>query len=175
MTSRSRSRRRCSDRPTTTDLAREGVRIYNRWLAAVCSDAPDRHVGLAQLPIWDVDASVEELRWAHAAGLKGVNFPAPRPWVSRLRRPCAGAVLGRGRRDRDATLHTLGGGDAGADRARAGGARVDRGGGWFSRRAASPRVAGVFERHPDLELVLTEQPGSGRRGCATSSTRCTSR
>ena len=34
-------------------------------------------------------------------------------------------------------------------------------GGWFSRRAAHLLVfAGVFERHPDLRLVLTEQPGS---------------
>jgi predicted TIM-barrel fold metal-dependent hydrolase len=33
-------------------------------------------------------------------------------------------------------------------------------GGWFSRRAAHLMIfAGVFERHPDLRLVLTEQPG----------------
>ena len=33
-------------------------------------------------------------------------------------------------------------------------------GGWFSRRAAHLMIfAGVFERHPALTLVLTEQPG----------------
>ena len=33
-------------------------------------------------------------------------------------------------------------------------------GGWFSRRAAHLLIfAGVFERHPELKLVLTEQPG----------------
>ena len=33
-------------------------------------------------------------------------------------------------------------------------------GGWFSRRAAHLLIfAGVFERHPELSLVLTEQPG----------------
>jgi predicted TIM-barrel fold metal-dependent hydrolase len=33
-------------------------------------------------------------------------------------------------------------------------------GGWFSRRAAHLMIfAGVFERHPELTLVLTEQPG----------------
>ena len=33
-------------------------------------------------------------------------------------------------------------------------------GGWFSRRAAHLMIfAGVFERHPELKLVLTEQPG----------------
>ena len=34
-------------------------------------------------------------------------------------------------------------------------------GGWFSRRAAHQLIlAGVFERHPELTLVLTEQPGA---------------
>ena len=33
-------------------------------------------------------------------------------------------------------------------------------GGWFSRRAAHLMIfGGVFERHPELNLVLTEQPG----------------
>ena len=33
-------------------------------------------------------------------------------------------------------------------------------GGWFSRRALHQMIfGGVFERHPDLQLVLTEQPG----------------
>jgi predicted TIM-barrel fold metal-dependent hydrolase len=33
-------------------------------------------------------------------------------------------------------------------------------GGWFSRRALHQLIfSGVFERHPDLTLVLTEQPG----------------
>ena len=31
--------------------------------------------------MWDVDAAVDELRWAADAGLRGVNFPAPRPWL----------------------------------------------------------------------------------------------
>ena len=33
-------------------------------------------------------------------------------------------------------------------------------GGWFSRRAMHQMIfGGVFERHPGLRLVLTEQPG----------------
>jgi predicted TIM-barrel fold metal-dependent hydrolase len=147
--------------PDDADLACEGVRIYNRWLAAVCSDAPDRHVGLAQLPIWDVDASVEELRWAHAAGLKGVNFPAPRPWVraynDRVWEPFWAAAA-----ETRMPLSThSGGGDVGVQAGPELVALVSiESGGWFSRRAAHLLVfAGVFERHPDLKLVLTEQPG----------------
>ena len=39
--------------------------IYNRWLADFVSQAPHRHIGLAYLPMWDVDAAVAEVEWAH--------------------------------------------------------------------------------------------------------------
>ena len=38
---------------------------------------PVRHVGLMQLPMWDLDASLAELHRMADAGLRGVNFPAP--------------------------------------------------------------------------------------------------
>jgi predicted TIM-barrel fold metal-dependent hydrolase len=147
--------------PDDPQLAGAGIRIYNRWLAAVCAAEPNRHVGLAHLPIWDVDASVAELRWARRAGLKGVNFPAPRPWVlpynDRGWEPfwAAAAELAM-------PLSTHSG--AGDPTVQTGPELVAlvsiESGGWFSRRAAHRLVfAGVFERHPDLQLVLTEQPG----------------
>jgi predicted TIM-barrel fold metal-dependent hydrolase len=55
-----------------------GVRTYNRWLADFASTSPDRFIGVALLPIWDLEATVEEVRWAREAGLKSLNFPAPR-------------------------------------------------------------------------------------------------
>src|SRR5436190_1396104 len=55
--------------------------IYNQWLADFCALAPARRVGLAQLPLWDIDAAISEVEWAHAHGLRGINFPAPRPGV----------------------------------------------------------------------------------------------
>ena len=67
--------------PDDPDLAAAGIHMYNRWLADLCAQAPARHAGLAHLPLWDLDRSVEELRWAHDVGLKGINFPAPRPWL----------------------------------------------------------------------------------------------
>ena len=54
------------------------MKIYNRWLADFVSQAPHRHIGLAQLPMWDLEAAVAEVEWAHEAGLRGVNFPAMR-------------------------------------------------------------------------------------------------
>jgi predicted TIM-barrel fold metal-dependent hydrolase len=60
------------------ELAALGMRMYNRWLADFCSVEPERHVGLAQLPMWDIDAAMAELQLAHDLGLHGVNFPCPR-------------------------------------------------------------------------------------------------
>lgn len=67
-------------RSTVPDVELVGVgqAIYNRWLADFVSQAPHRHVGLAYVPMWDVDAAVAEVEWAHDAGLKGINFPAMR-------------------------------------------------------------------------------------------------
>jgi predicted TIM-barrel fold metal-dependent hydrolase len=63
------------------ELVAVGQHIYNCWLADFVSQAPHRHVGLAYLPMWDVDAAVAEVEWAHEAGLRGVNFPAMRDGV----------------------------------------------------------------------------------------------
>ncbi len=147
--------------PDEPDLATAGIRIYNTWLAQMCDEAPHRHVGLAHLPMWDVDAAVAELRWAAAAGLAGVNFPAPRPWLLAYNDK-AWEPFWAAAEELDMPLTTHSG---------AGDPQVFQGpelialmsiesGGWFSRRAAHLLIfAGVFERHPDLRLVLTEQPG----------------
>src|SRR4051794_33359917 len=60
------------------ELVGVGQSIYNRWLADFVAEAPHRHIGLASLPMWDVEAAVAELVWAHDAGLRGANFPAMR-------------------------------------------------------------------------------------------------
>jgi predicted TIM-barrel fold metal-dependent hydrolase len=147
--------------PDDPQLGSAGIRIYNTWLAELCASAPHRHVGLAHLPMWDVDAAVAEVRWAAAAGLKGVNFPAPRPWVrpynDRSWEPLWAAAEELGM---PLTTHS----GAGDPRMFAGPELVAlmsiESGGWFSRRAAHLLIfAGVFERHPELKLVLTEQPG----------------
>ena len=55
-----------------------GQSIYNRWLVDFVAQAPHRHIGLAYLPLFDLERAVAEVRWAHEHGLKGVNFPAMR-------------------------------------------------------------------------------------------------
>ena len=61
------------------ELVGVGLQIYNRWIADFVTAEPERHVGLVYPPMWDVDATVREVRWGHAHGLRSVNFPAPRP------------------------------------------------------------------------------------------------
>ncbi|MFJ3804672.1 amidohydrolase family protein [Streptomyces sp. NPDC090088] len=57
------------------ELIDAGNRAYNRWLAEFCSQAPERFAPLAAVSFSDVDETVAEIRWAHAAGLRGIVLP----------------------------------------------------------------------------------------------------
>src|SRR6188472_1886121 len=67
-----------STKTDNKELLTVGFQMYNRWLADFVAQAPHRHIGLAQLPVWDVEATIAEAQWAHDAGLRGVNLPAMR-------------------------------------------------------------------------------------------------
>lgn len=58
------------------DLQWAGARAHNRWLAEFLSPQPERHIGIASIPLlWDVEQGVAEARWAHENGLRGVMLP----------------------------------------------------------------------------------------------------
>jgi predicted TIM-barrel fold metal-dependent hydrolase len=58
------------------ELQWAGARAHNRWLAELCSMAPERRAGIAIVPLlWDIDEAVNEVRWAKENGLKGVLIP----------------------------------------------------------------------------------------------------
>ncbi|HET6954775.1 MAG TPA: amidohydrolase family protein, partial [Acidimicrobiales bacterium] len=143
------------------DLLRAGQRIYNSWLAEACAIEPERHIGLMHLPMWDVDAAVEELEWARSVGLKGINFPTPKPFLQPYNDPAWDRFFSACE-DLGVTLCNHGG--AGAS------------GGTFPGAMSIAKFeismmaricpmdqlifGGVFERHPRLKLVLTESPGA---------------
>ncbi len=59
------------------ELQWAGARAHNRWLAEFCQMAPERHAGLAIVPVlWDVPDALREIRWAKANGLRGILIPS---------------------------------------------------------------------------------------------------
>jgi predicted TIM-barrel fold metal-dependent hydrolase len=151
------------------ELAGVGRHIYNEWLADFCSVQPERHVGLAHLPMWDIDAAVKEATWAREHGLRAVNFPCESGPDENNRSRWAGQhfyndpvwdPLWAACQDLGMTLCTHGG---------AGDPQMELPGGapcWMIEAQDKGKwpmhrmiFGGVFERFPDLKLVLTEYPG----------------
>ena len=96
--SRSHSARSSSSstrRPPTESLIALGRHIYNQWLADFCALAPARRVGLAQLPLWDIDAAVAEVEWAHDARSARHQLPRARARVCRCTTTARGSGSGR--------------------------------------------------------------------------------
>jgi predicted TIM-barrel fold metal-dependent hydrolase len=66
-------------------------RVYNDWLAEFCSVAPDRLIGMALIPLLDVEEGIRELRRAKSKGLKGgmifASPPPGRPFTTRMYDP----------------------------------------------------------------------------------------
>jgi predicted TIM-barrel fold metal-dependent hydrolase len=140
-----------------------GLHIYNQWLADACSIEPERHVGAIMIPAWDVAASVQEVEWGRAAGLRGVNFPSIQPGVPLFNDP-AWEPFWSACEALELPLLTHGGNTDNSLYRALGPKQRSIGevesGGWMSRRALHWMLfSGVFERHPKLRLVFVEQPG----------------
>ena len=141
-----------------------GLRAHNRWLAQFCAEAPGRRAGVAQILLNDLDDALDEVRWAATAGLSGgVLLPGVPPnsalaplWSAHyepLWSLCEdlGVVVN----------HHSGAGlpDYGMEAAGRAIMLVEIP--LFAHRALWCLIfGGVFERHPKLQFVLTEQ-GTG--------------
>ncbi len=51
------------------------MRAYNRWLQAMCAEAPNRLFGLAQTAILSVDGAIEDFTAAKEMGMVGMMMP----------------------------------------------------------------------------------------------------
>lgn len=146
------------------DLQRRwaGLQAHNRWLADFCAETPGRRAGICQVMLHDIGAAVAEVRWAKEAGLTGgVLLPGvppgtglPQLYEADHYEPLFAACeeLGMpvnhhggsasppmGDRPEDQVIFLL---------------EVT----WWSHRALTHlMVSGVFERHPELKVVFTEQ------------------
>lgn len=145
------------------ELAAVGLQIYNRWLADFVSQAPDRHIGLAYLPMWDIDRAIAEAEWAHDHGLKGINFPALRDGELLEYNNAAWDPFWAVCEERKLPLvtHVGAAGNAKYEGPEMVAIRAIESGGFYSHRAVWWLIfGGVFERFPDLKHVITETPGS---------------
>lgn len=140
----------------------EGLKAHNRWLADFCNEVPGRRAGIAQIQLHDIPAAVEEVRWAKENGLTGGVLLPGVPPNSGLPELCDGAYyepLWQVCEELSMPVNHHGGS--------ASPPITDTPESpiifllevtWFSHRALSHLiVSGALERHPDLQLVFTEQ------------------
>jgi predicted TIM-barrel fold metal-dependent hydrolase len=139
------------------ELHAAGCRAYNRWLAEFCSANPGRHAGVGVMPIRDVDAAVREIEWCRDAGLRGMSLPPISehyPYVNDNRYEpiwAACEALDLPLSAHGASTRFYGHGPDSMPLALA---EVD----FFGRRSLWFLIfSGVFERHPGLRMVFTEQ------------------
>jgi predicted TIM-barrel fold metal-dependent hydrolase len=135
----------------------EGIRAYNRWLADFCQADIDRHAGVALMNVDDIDVTAREIRKAKEIGLwGGVLLPTstgPHPFYHHPRYEPIWALC----EELDMPLHSHSGwapdyGDVQSATAMYI-SEVDM---WAHRPFAALMWSGAFERHPNLEFILTE-------------------
>ncbi|GAC1651084.1 MAG: hypothetical protein NVS4B6_27010 [Mycobacterium sp.] len=138
-----------------------GLRAHNRWLADFCDQAPGRRGGIFQITLHDLDASIQEMRWAKDRGLfGGIVLPGAPPggdvpqlhdsYYEPLWHACSDLEIVVNHHGGSATPVM---GPTGVDRV-----LFMLESPFYSHRAFSALVlGGVLERHPNLQLVFTEQ------------------
>jgi predicted TIM-barrel fold metal-dependent hydrolase len=144
------------------ELRAAGARAYNRWLIDFCDAAPGRRAGMGIVTLHDIDQAARDVHVAKAAGLAGVLLPSywateglP-PYLDPCYEPFWSACA-----DAGMPLNVHGGASIGdVDMRRYGMPALltfATETTFLSTRALTQLVwGGVFERHPDLVLVLTE-------------------
>jgi predicted TIM-barrel fold metal-dependent hydrolase len=148
---------------TANDAERRwaGLKAHNRWLVDFCNDTPGRRAGVVQINLLDIPGSIEEMRRAKDSGLfGGVLLPGTPPGlgVPQLHDECyeplwqaceelempvnhhtGSAAPPMGPNPEDTIMFLL---------------EVS----WYAHRALYQlMIGGALERHPNLQLVFTEQ------------------
>ena len=136
----------------------EGNRAYNRWLADLCNANPGRHAGVALITVEDIDVAVQDVREAREMGLwGGVLIPSGtgrNPYYHDERYEPLWAAC----EDLGMPVHTHSGWSPDYGVGRAATAMFISEVSWYAHRPFTCFLwAGVFERHPKLRLVMTEQ------------------
>jgi predicted TIM-barrel fold metal-dependent hydrolase len=139
-----------------------GLKAHNRWLIDFCGRQPKRRLGLIQVMPHDVDAALDEIRWAKESGvIGGVLLPAipanhaVEPWFHTRYEPLWATC-----EELEMPVHQhpgTGGPDVGSDQPAANAVMMVEFNMWTRRTFSHLILAGVFERYPRLKAVWTEQ------------------
>lgn len=140
------------------ELQWAGARAHNRWLAEFCAEAPGRRAGIAIVLIWDIDEAVAEVRWARSNGLRGIVIPTL--WgklaayhdarYEPLWSVCEELDMPITIHSGAAPMEDYGEGEGMV------GIYISEVCWWTARPLTFMVWGGVFERHPRLEVVITE-------------------
>ncbi len=138
-----------------------GIQAHNRWLADFCSEAPGRRAGLVQIFLPFVEESIQEIRWAKEAGLTGgVLLPGAPPGsgIEPLYAPVYEPIFAVCAELGMPLTHHSGGAtpDFGPHLPQSLAMFMLEVQWWAHRSLWHLMFSGVFERHPDLQFVLTE-------------------
>ena len=138
-----------------------GLQAHNRWLADFCAELPGRRAGVAQINLYDVEASVAEIRWAKEHGLHGgVLLPGTPPGIGlpELHDKCYEPIWAVAEELGMPLNHHTGSAAPPADGSPESMVTFLLEVSWYAHRALYQLIIGAaLERHPDLQLVFTEQ------------------
>jgi predicted TIM-barrel fold metal-dependent hydrolase len=142
------------------ELRLAGLRAHNRWLAEWCAELPGRRAGIGQILLNDVEEAVRDVHWIADNGLKGgALLPGvpPGSGIDPIHSPVYDPVW-QACEERGVVVNVHGGGGSPSE-------------GWFPatlvlfvleasffshRPVWSLVMGGVFDRFPDLRLVVAE-------------------
>jgi predicted TIM-barrel fold metal-dependent hydrolase len=139
-----------------------GLHAHNRWLADFVAAHPTRRAGLGQIFLNDVDQAVTDVRWMKDHGLAGILLPGVSPdttWIEPLYSPVYDPLWSVCQElEMPVTHHSGGSGIPDYGRHPFTNALFVMETGFFANRALwHLMLSGVFDRFPDLKLVMTEQ------------------
>ena len=140
------------------ELAFAGARAHNRFLAEMCARSPERHGGIALVPITHgVERSVAEIEWLAAQpGIRGVMVPTMWHDLAALQPPRLRPGVGRLPGGRVPGAHPLGRGAPGGVR---------------RQHRHLPGRGGVVGRPADVAPPLLAAPSSATRASSSWSPR----
>ncbi len=148
--------------PEDFELRLVGIRAHNRWLADFVAADPARRCGQAQIFLNDVDEAVKDIRWCKAHGINSVLLPGASPdtpWIEPLSSSVYDPIWATCQElDMPVTHHSGGSGIPRVPDTPIKNLLFVMETGFYANRAFWHMIwGGVFERFPQLKLVVTEQ------------------